>query len=369
MPFVLIKNNLKLMLRSKWVLILMIIMPLITIALLSNAFHKMMDHAYESSEFEVGYRIEDTEQYQSLLPKLQEICRDNKVILQEYPDGDIIKLLQGNAVAAFVDIREASYQLYQSSDKAVEASITESIFSSFFYQVNETRTILSYGADQESLNNSSQNTSGIISEALDTDPIPSSTDYYGIIYIVYFAWCGMISLVAVISSERKSAIPRRMRVPHMPKLNHYIGKFIPCTLAIFIEVCTAWILSVLLYDIHWGNIGVSVLIIFLISMASSAFGILLFQLFHNVAVSIVSGFVVIWIVGFFGGSFQTYMYAHLPHKLVDISALYYINRTLVEFSTKGYSNYTGRCFGWLIGIILICGFLGTFLMTRKMEEQ
>ena len=115
--------------------------------------------------------------------------------------------------------------------------------------------------------------------------------------------------------------------------------------------------------------GLSAFILFLVSMASSAFGILLFQLFDNVAVSIVCGFVIIWILGFFAGSFQTYMYAGLPQKLVELSPIYYINRTLVEFSTMGQSDYTVRCIAILIGIILLFSLAGALLMNRKLEEQ
>jgi ABC-2 type transport system permease protein len=348
---------------------MMSILPLITIALLSNAFQDMLDTAYELDEFQVGYHVSENSKYKEMLPELEAICKTHDVILQEYPKVDITELLQSKTVAVFVDISDDSYAVYQSNAKKTEAAVTESIFSGFFYQAKEAMTLYSYGMEQGTPEVFTQSNVKFMKEVLDTDPIPSSTDYYGIIYILYFAWCGMISLVAVISSERKSAIPRRMRVSHMSKWSYYLGKFIPGTLAIFLEIGVAWILSVLLFDIHWGNIGISIIIVFLIAMGATGFGIVLFQLFNNAAISIVVGFVVIWIVGFFGGSFQTYMYANLPQKLVNLSPIYYINRTVVEFSTKGYSDYTGRCFVWLIGIILVFGIIGILLMNRKMEEQ
>jgi ABC-2 type transport system permease protein len=92
-------------------------------------------------------------------------------------------------------------------------------------------------------------------------------------------------------------------------------------------------------------------------------------MFRNVAVGIVLGFILLWVVGFFGGSFQSYMYNMLPQSLVDLSPIYYINRTLVEFSVKGSSSYTGTCIIYLAGIILVCGILDTLLMGRKLEEQ
>lgn len=370
MPFILIKNNLKLMLRSKWILILMIILPLIVIALLSNAFKEMLNSAYEMKDFKVGYRVDKDSGYKDLLTQLQTSCKENGVILQDFPEGDIAVVLQSKAVAVFVEIKaDNSYVIYRSNDRKTEAAITESIFSTFFYQVNEEKTVAAYKMQENSSDIAPVANYNALYEKLEPDPVPSSTDYYGIIYIIYFSWCGMVSLVAVISSERKSAIPRRLRVSQMSDWSCFLGKFIPCTLAIFLEVSAAWILSVLLYDIHWGNIGVSAAIIFLVSMAASAFGIVLFQVFRNVAVGVALGFVIIWVAGFFGGSFQTYMYAHLPQYLVNLSPLYYINRTLVEYSVKGYSSYTGKCIGILAGMIIIFGLLGMLLINRKLEEQ
>ena len=368
MPFILIKNNLKLMLRSKWILVMMTLLPVITILLLSNAFKEMMDTAYKIEPFEVGYHLSEGSAYTDIIPQLAQICKENNVTLQEYKDADTTALLQSKMVAVFVEVTDNSYVIYQSNDKKTEAAITESIFSTFFYQVNDTMTGMSNQA-QNGLAKLPSSDVEVTHEVLATDPVPSSTDYYGIIYIVYFAWCGMISLTAVISSERKSAISKRMRISHMSKSSYYIGKLIPCAMATLLETCVAWLLSVLLLDIHWGNILASFGILILTSIAASAFGMVLFQLFKNAAISIVTGFILIWIAGFLGGSFQTYIYANTPQRLVHLSPLYYINRTVVEFSTKGYSDYAGKCILYLVSIIVICGIAGILMMDREMGES
>lgn len=369
MPWILMKNNLKLMLRSKWILLMMILMPLITIALLSNAFRSMLNTNYAIEEFKVGYRLNGNSSYEPMLGELQKACKEQNILLEKYPQGEIAQMLQNRTVAVFVEIEgNVSYKIYHSNEKKIEASVTESIFSDFFYRVKEAVTIETY-ASQNKVEIPELTKSILMQEEiLPTDPIPSAVDYYGIVYIVYFAWCGLISLVAVISSERKSAIPRRMRITRMSKLSQYLGKFIPCSAAIFIETCTSWILSLLLFDIHWGNMGVAVLIIALISMASSTIGIVLFQLFNNVAIGIVIGFVTTWIWGFFGGAFQSYMYLDIPRFLIESSPIYHINRTLVEYSTKGYSNNTMISIGYLLTIITIGGICGILLINRKTEE-
>jgi ABC-2 type transport system permease protein len=369
MPLILIKNNLKLMFRSKWILFMMIILPVVTIALLSNAFKGMMNISYSIDDFNVGYRISEGDANKNVMPSLQTICKDEGITLSEYPEGDITKLLQAEAVDVFIEFKDDhNFTIYRSNEKEAQAGIVESIFSGFFYQVNEANDLMTIGG-QEAGTVPEQFTGKVKSEVLATDPVPSSTDYYGIIYIVYFAWCGMVSLVAVISSERKSAIQKRMQATHMPKISYYLGKFIPCSLAIFLEICSAWLLSVILFDIHWGKPGLSVIILLLISLAASTLGMILFQLFNSVAVSIVIGFIFTWVMGFFGGSFEAYRYLTLPKLFINSSPLYYINRTLVEYSTMGHSAYTGKCFLYLSVMIIVCGVIGIILMNRRMEEQ
>ena len=369
MPFILIKNNLKLMLRSKWILVLMTILPVITIVLLSNAFKDMMDTAYKIEPFEVGYHLSNESAYKDMIPQLMTICKNNNIILQEYQNEDVTALLQSETVAVFVEITDDTYVIYQSDDKKTEAAVTESILSSFFYQVNDVMVGMMYQEQNGLTELPSTSSIKVNHEVLATDPVPSSTDYYGIIYIIYFAWCGMISLSAVITSERKSSISKRMRISHMSRFSYYIGNLIPCAIATFLESCMAWIISVFLLDIHWGKIWACIGIMLLVSIAASAFGMVLFQLFKNAAVSIVAGFIIIWIAGLWGGSFQTYIYANIPQKIVNISPLYYINRTAVEFSTKGYSDYTGRCILYLVLIIVICGLAGILMMDREMGES
>ena len=54
----LIKNNLKLMVRSKRNILLYVILPLILIAILSGAFHDLMKQ-YEDATVCAGYRMEE----------------------------------------------------------------------------------------------------------------------------------------------------------------------------------------------------------------------------------------------------------------------------------------------------------------------
>ncbi len=364
----LIKNNLKLMLRSKWIIIIMSLLPLMTIALLSGAFESMMDMDYTIEPFRVGYRMAENCRYEGSMELLSDICRENDISLSEFPGGDIETLIAGGNADIFVTIEDNHLTIYQQSGKEAQASMVESIFSSVFSRIEEVTVLLSYSEMPANLLADMANPaqSGKLSTLkLNTDPVPSARNYYGIIEIVYFTWCGCISLAAVIPSERKNRINARLRMTPATKMQLYLGKFVPCLLAIGIEISAAMILSIFFMDVHWGNWPGSLLILSLLALAATAFGMILFTLFSNTAVSVSVGWIVMFVNGFLGGSFQTYIYSTIPDTYARLAPQYYINRTLVEFSTKGSSDYALPCVIILCTIFLVCIAVGFPIMNRK----
>lgn len=365
----LIKNNLKLMLRSKWILLFMTILPVVVIGMLSNIFSDMLNKDYDVKNIKAGYTINENNDLHKEIKELSHICNDdNNIKLSEYKDCDYKKLINDGVIDVFVKIDNKNYYIYESSKKEQEALVMESMLSSYFYNVNEVNIVMS-NIDNNINIPLNDNSQYVMLKKVKSDPMPSAINYYGIIEIVFFTWCGVVSLAAVISSERKNKIEKRLYVSSMPKYKLYLGKLIPCFIAIIFEVLIALILSVVIYNVHWGNIIASLGILALLAVTASASGMVLFYLFKNVAPSIVTGFILIYIIGFLGGSFQTYMLSNIPDKIAKLSPQYYVNRTLVEFSTKGYSAYAGRCVIYLSAILLVSVVLGLILMNKKCEER
>jgi ABC-2 type transport system permease protein len=193
---------------------MMTILPVIVVALLSNAFRSMLDTVHQVEEFRVGYRISEDNIGHDLLPQLKSVCEENGVLLQEYPQEDISLLMQGKTIAAFVEITDHSYTIYQSSDGKIEASIVENIFSSFFYDINSKMTEMTYVMEQGGAGVNEADSVQAVSEKLDTDPVPPSDDYYGIVFSVYSVWWGMLVLAA-----GNRGVLRARRVAHEPVKN------------------------------------------------------------------------------------------------------------------------------------------------------
>ena len=185
-------------------------------------------------------------------------------------------------------------------------------------------------------------------------PAVNSRDYYGIIYIVYFCWCGMICATGVLSNEKKYGIVRRFQVSDISEMQNYLGKFIPITLTVAVGMAIVTGITILLYDIHWGNPIMSMLIVFMMILAGSALGMMLYNISDSLVITIIMQFTIVWFMGFFGGSFETYMFSSISDILKHLSPIYHGNRALVELSCKGESNYVASAVWFSLVITVIC---------------
>ena len=79
-----------------------------------------------------------------------------------------------------------------------------------------------------------------------------------------------------------------------------------------------------------------------------------YNIFDNIVVTIIAVFIVVWLAGFFGGSFETYMFSSHPMSIKQLSPIYYINRSLVELSCMGHSDYVGSALIYSGAITIIC---------------
>ena len=189
-------------------------------------------------------------------------------------------------------------------------------------------------------------------------PAVDSRDYYGIIYIVYFCWCGMICATGVLSDEKKYGIVRRFQVSNISESQNFLAKFIPITLTVTVGMSIATAITVLLYDIHWGNPMLSMGIVFMMIVAGTALGMMLYNISNSLVITIIIQFTIVWFMGFFGGSFETYMFSSISDTVKYLSPIYHANRALVELSCMGESNYVASAVGYSLAITMVCSAIG-----------
>ena len=335
----LIKNNIKLLLRNKWVMVVMILSPIFVIMVLSSAFEDLMK-SYEGVEtFKAGYFVEESGQFAGSMEQIKEAGKQAGISFVEYTDGKAEDIMEENELSVFVEFGKKEYIIYESTDCKTEGIVLEYFLS---------RLMDSALAGQTA--------SGVELPVQELSFMPAidSKDYYGIIYVVYFIWVSLVCISGVLSSERKNGILKKFRVSPMSEMGLFLSKWIPC-IAVTIGTMTITILVCIgLFDIAWGNIPWSILILLLAIFAAISFGLFLYYLFDNLAVTIVGLFTIVWFMGFAGGSFETYMFSSCPEWIKHLSPIYYINRTLVEYSCMGKSDYTMPCILYMIVLTVIC---------------
>lgn len=317
----LIKNNVKLMLRNKWILAVMILGPVLVIAMLSSAFQDLMKSYEGVDEFNAGYRVEDGTLFSDSMETIKEAGEEAGITFLEYPEGEPKEVIENNDLACFVEFGGEKYTVYKSADFEVEGITLE-------YFLNQ---IMKGGTNQilqTMLPVLEMEEVTLPVQKLDHMPAVDSNDYYG--------------------------IKRKFQVTAMSNLKLYLGKWIPIVSATVVGMGVAIIATAFMYDIQWGNPLVASLLVLLSIMASSAFGLMIYHFCENLAITIVVVFTSVWFMGFFGGSFETYMFSTWSDTIKNASPIYHINRALVENSCMGYSNYTNSCFIYMLAITIVC---------------
>lgn len=370
MLFILVKNNLKLMLRDKLSILLLIFFQILLIAVLSSAFTSLLNKNHTMEPFAVGYSIEKGSTIENNFNNFIKNFKANNITLKEMKKDKAIDNIKNDTIAAYVEINDSSYKLYKKDGLSVNTIIFENSFSSAMDIYDGSKALMSYLSEQGLASkynspNAVSNNNFVKFENIKADPVPSSTVYYGIVEIVYIIWFGMMAVSSVVSMERKYGVTERIGLTKANSLILFLGKLIPAVIAVSIQISIAAIASTILMKVNWGNSPMlSAAIILLEIIAVSALGILLAAIIKSQALVNVLIVIHAFFFGFIGGSCQTYMYNFISDNIAKLSPLYYINRTLVELSTKGYSSYTNKCI-LLLTAISFAAIVSGILVTIK----
>lgn len=345
----LIKNNFKLMLRNTWSIVAMIAGPILVIAVLSSAFSEMMKSYEGVDSFTVGYRMEPDSRMSDYVEVLKEAGKESGITFYEYPQGEPEDVIKHNELAGFVEFTKDKYVIYQSGDYEVEGITLE-------YFLNRVMSE-SVNASLQAVSPAMEQGEKLPVEKLDFMPAVDSKDYYGIVYIIYFCWCGMICATGVLSNEKKYGIERKFRVCALSELQIYMSKLVPITMTVTAGMGIAIMITIWMYDIHWGNPLLSALIVFLMILAGSAFGMMLYNISNNLVITIIVLFTTVWVMGFLGGSFETYMFSSISDTIKQLSPIYHGNRALVELSCMGQSKYVGITIIYSMVVTVVCSMI------------
>lgn len=359
----LMKNNLKLIYRSRVLFFMLILLPVLLIALLSDTFSNFLETSKKLESFEAGYTCEENSYMKPMMTQFQDVCSENGIDLVSLSKEDALKQIKEGALKTYVDLKENDYELYQEKDAATCGMVFDNVLATFANSYKEQAMSQVNGVSTTSVPLQEMNV-----QQLDVDPVPDAKTYYGIVEILYMMWCGIISIGAIYMSENKHKVRKRYYISTMSSGRFYLGKMTAGLTALCIQMGSAIAISIIFLHVDWGSVFYKSLgILLLQAIATSSLSILLYQLLHNTAIVLSVEFFVVFIAGFLGGSFQTYCYSTISEDLAKWSPQYYINRTVVEYATKGESEYTFITIGILLVIIFICSVSSILLINKRRE--
>ena len=334
----LIKNNFKIMFRNGINLVIYIIGPVIVSAVLASAFSALFESYEGTSDFKAGYSIEEDSDLYPYIDILKDIGEENGVSLTEYEPGTVEENIRDHDLGGFVEFGKDSYKVYRTSDAENEGMILSYLMSTFFNAV--------ISGDTEDIQ--------LRVERPDYAPAIDSTDYYGIIYIVYFGWLAIVCAAGLLSNERRHNIPERLQVSNVSCFQIYMSRLVPLVCSVALSLAIAAVFNTLLLGVHWGNILLSSVIVFVLIVAASSFGLMLYEFTNSTVAAIFIAFALIWVMGFIGGTFESYILSSLPEGLKHLMPIYHSNRALVELSSMGKSDYATSAIAISVAIAVVC---------------
>ena len=351
----LVKNNFKIMCRSITNIVLYILAPTIVAAVLISAFSTLMESYKGVDSFSVGYRLEDDSEFSSYIDQLSEKCKEKGISFIEYKAGDPKTLIAEHSLGGFVEFGKNEYTIYENEDEKAEGQVLEYIFAN----INDAPT------DQLTNKAEAKELSVKHPEFI---PAVNSTDYYGIIEVIYFGWCAIVCGAGIFISEKKYKLGKRYSICDISYTKQYLAKFIPIVVTVFLGLLICGTILTVFLGVHFGSLLQSVMVVLLMIMAATAMELLIYYITNSMLATIIISFALVWFMGFFGGSFETYMFSAHPEFLKQLSPIYYGNRALVELSCMGKSAYVVKS-GIVSGVIFaVCSALSIGVAKMRREK-
>ena len=360
----LIKNNIKIMLRNPVNILLFVLCPIVVAAVLISAFSSLLESYECADNYDVGYTITEGSTYENCIDPIKEIGEKNGVKFIEYSAADITReknstdenegndtpyksIIENNNLCGFVEIDNDSYKVYKTEERKSEGAKLEYLVSTFFNNMSLMSAIGQNASDaagkttpaKDAQINKSIEDIELAIENPGHAPAIDSTDYYGIIFIAYISWCAIVGGAGLFTNEKKNCIIERLQVSNLSTTQIYLARLIPIAAVVILGTLIAVVISIFVLGVHWGNIALSALIVSLMVLAATAFEMMIYEITNSMLATIIISFAIVWIMGFIGGTFETYMFSTTPETVKLVSPLYHENRALTELSSMGHSDF------------------------------
>ncbi len=363
-------SDVKRRLRSKIDLIMILVFPLVMIFILSNAFSKIMDKEFTLEPFTVGYSIHEDNLLARELPSIRDELSGSGITLLEIDETQGRAMVADGAIAGYVNFGANDTKYIKSPTLTVSADVFEGILQQIVY---ETGTYVAgyryaHARGMTELPQATQET--LPARQLDVEPMPTSTQYYGVAMIVNNIVFVIVGAPMLISEDRKRRANIRMALSGANPFAIFFSRVFSMMAFGVLSTAVVMIGAKLLLNIDFGSQWATLAAVIMgFTVLAYTFGVMVGYAIKNMALAQTIVFLFGFLCNFMAGCYQPYMYANDSLlRLMEYTPVYYILRAAVELSTKGESAYLGTAAA-IIGIgTVACTALG-LLFYRKTEGK
>ena len=352
---IMIKNYTKLLWRRKAMIIITLIGLVVIVSTVANAFHTLLDKNDETGGFNLGYVIEEGSRYEPVEAMLMDEFGKKDIKTQRYNSADPMAVIESGEQDVFIDFGKDSYSITGNKKKTIETRIVQ-------------YSLYNLDRNMDSMMTGGLKTTDIKVGTIPETKVPEAENYYCHAFIVLFLTISPIYMSLIFYTERKQKIGQRLVIGNAGAAARYFGKFGASFITgMAVLPLAGTLLFKLMFKMEIGDVLIYAGIMTLTGIAFTAFGIIFLLLFRQPAVSIGLMFMILWVLGFIGGAFETYIYSSIPEIVKRVSPVYYINRSLLEISVNGRSDFLMPCVIYLAAMAVVLIPLG-ILITRVRKE-
>ena len=321
---VLIKNYLKLIFRSPATYVIGILWPIFLIITTAISLEPSLPSQIEVGKVKLGYAIEEKEEnYRKLIRALKE---ENIQLVATSKEQGISDTAKG-AIDGYLERQDEGYKFY----------LPELLTDRSVYLKSKV-SLLSHGMEiKEIVEKENQY---IQHKKVIANPSKTSKDYYGMVEFMGCIWVSAYLAGMVSAAERKSHIFSRMGNMGIKPYQIWAARFIPTLIGYYAVSLVVAVWLTIGLKIDWGAYASRVILYILFVMfCFTLLNTFLSFLFKQDRLFVIMACVVWIAVGFLGGNFQNTWQNFACEKLQKLSIFYYTNRSLMELSMYGESNY------------------------------
>lgn len=368
------KRAFKNYIRNKRNLIIMIFFPIILMTVLGGILKGDFSNQNIKKSIVYYYANNPSKENSEILKVLDNFKGNSNIEFKATNSLDSGKAMVKNNKDSFIYINGNDIEIFNSIEKPIEKAIVDGVVNSVVKRFNAIDEAMKVNPviTMENLKSNDIKQSVKI-EKLPAAKAPSSFDYYAITDITLFALYMAITPLAAIDYDERKGIKNRIKLAGIGELEYQLGNTIGYFFVSIVVTIPAYLYSMYVLKVNWGNPIITYGSILILSTASILLGQVICSFARNSgkAIGLLKA-VIFPILAFLGGAY-TPIYSGVNsiskifNYLTEISPLRWINKGIMDYIYQG--TYRNLLISTGLDVAFIILFIFMLVIISKRRER